>query len=145
MRIRTTNDKGRTCVLPLSAAGSFSRRRTDAGQVSDSTNTSSRFLRSDGSSASTSTSRNAAVAISTAESGRVKNTLASPSDFRQITPAKPKQPPASNSHSGLSRVAKASAAATAVTRAPAQVRSAVCAKIRPLAPINPIESGTRAV
>src|SRR5712671_2909718 len=67
-----------------------------------------------------------------------------PSDFRQITPAKPKQPPASNSQSGLSRVAKASAAATAVTRAPAQVRSAVSVRIRPLAPINPIESGTSA-
>src|ERR1700681_719077 len=67
-----------------------------------------------------------------------------PTDFRQITPAKPKQAPASNSHSGFSRVAKASAAATAVTRAAAQVRSAANAKIRPLAPINPIESGTRA-
>src|SRR5450755_1065370 len=67
-----------------------------------------------------------------------------PTDFRQITPAKPKQPPASNSHSGFNRVAKASTAATAVTTAPAQVRSAANAKIRPLAPINPIESGTRA-
>src|SRR3981189_1648819 len=65
-----------------------------------------------------------------------------PSDFRQITPAKPKQPPASNIHSGLSRVAKASTADTAVTRAAAQVRSEVSAKIRPLAPINPIERGT---
>src|SRR5260370_25052598 len=67
-----------------------------------------------------------------------------PTDFRQITPAKPRQPPASNSHSGLSRVAKASAAATAVTRTPTQVRSAANAQIRPPAPINPLESGTRA-
>src|SRR4029453_9089752 len=67
-----------------------------------------------------------------------------PSDFRQITPAKPRHPPASSSHSGLSRVAKASTADTAVTRAPIQVRSEVSAKIRPLAPINPIESGTSA-
>ena len=40
-----------------------------------------------------------------------------PSDFHQITPAKPKHPPASNIQSGLSRVAKASTAAAAVTRA----------------------------
>src|SRR6266481_3831563 len=58
---------------PRSASG------LDAGQVSDSTNTSSRFLRSDGNSAST--SRNAAVAISTAESGRVKNTVQSPREI----------------------------------------------------------------
>ena len=37
-----------------------------------------------------------------------------PTDFRQITPAKPKHPPASNIQSGLSRVAKASTAAATV-------------------------------
>src|ERR1700730_3652669 len=67
-----------------------------------------------------------------------------PTDFRQITPAKPKQPPATNNHSGLSRVAKASTAAVAVTRPAAQVRSEVSAKISALAPIKPIERGTSA-
>src|SRR5439155_17043759 len=67
-----------------------------------------------------------------------------PSDFRQITPAKPKQPPASSIQSGLSRVAKASTADMAVTRAPIQVRSEVSGKTQPLAPIDPIESGTSA-
>src|SRR6266576_6224066 len=52
-------------------------------QVSDSTNTSSRFLRNDGSSAST--SRKAAIAISTAESGRGRDTLQSP---REISSAR---------------------------------------------------------
>src|ERR1700694_2688979 len=47
-----------------------------AAQVSDSTNTSSRFLRSDGNTAST--SRKAAIAISTADSGRVRKTVQSP-------------------------------------------------------------------
>src|SRR6266404_3720201 len=67
-----------------------------------------------------------------------------PTDFRQITPAKPKHPPASNIQSGLSRVAEASTAEVAVITPAAQVRSEVNAKIRPLAPIKPIESGTRA-
>src|SRR5215212_3403940 len=67
-----------------------------------------------------------------------------PTDFRQITPAKPKKPPASKSQSGLSRVAKARAAAVAVTNPATQVRSEVNARIRPLAPIRPIESGTSA-
>src|ERR1700748_2489388 len=49
-------------------SGRAAQRRS---QLSDSTNTSSRFLRSDGSNAST--SRKAAVAINTADSGRVKN------------------------------------------------------------------------
>src|SRR3982074_2482721 len=51
-----------------------------------------------------------------------------PTDFRQITPAKPKQPPASNNQSGLSRVAKANTAAATVTRPAIQVRSEVNAK-----------------
>src|SRR3954451_3213183 len=54
-----------------------------ARQVSDSTNTSSRFFRSDGNTAST--SRNAAIAISVAESGRVRNTVQSP---REISSAR---------------------------------------------------------
>src|SRR6266516_7192701 len=48
-------------------------------QVSDSTNTSSRFLRNDGNSAST--SRKAAIAISAAESGRVRKTVQSPREI----------------------------------------------------------------
>src|ERR1700722_18332831 len=60
-----------------------------------------------------------------------------------IKPAKPTQPPPSNSQNGLSRVVAARRAATAVTRAAVQVRSEVNARIRLLAPINPIESGTR--
>jgi hypothetical protein len=45
--------------------------RRPGDQLSGSTNTSSRFLRSDGRIAST--SRNAAIPISTADSGRVRN------------------------------------------------------------------------
>src|SRR5260370_41023355 len=67
-----------------------------------------------------------------------------PTDFHPITPAKPKHPPANNIQSGLSRVAKTSTADAAATSAAAQVRSEGSAKIRPLAPINPIESGTGA-
>ena len=73
-----------------------------------------------------------------------KMTIRPINDKGQITPAKPRQPPASNIQNGLSRVAKASPAAATVNRAAGQVRSEVCAKIRPLAPINPIESGTSA-
>src|SRR3954468_1332 len=67
-----------------------------------------------------------------------------PTDFLYTTPAKPKTPPASNSQSGFSRVAKASAAAVAVTSPAAKVRSEATARINPLAPISPIESGTSA-
>jgi len=72
MRVRAPNDKGGTRVPPLILAGS-------AIQLSDSTNTSSRFLRSDGNTAST--SRKAAIAISTAESGRVRKTVQSPREI----------------------------------------------------------------
>src|SRR4029079_14779592 len=65
-------------------------------------------------------------------------------DFHPITPAKPKKAPASKSQSGLSRVANANAAVAAVSSPATQVRSELSAKIRPLAPISPIESGTSA-
>src|ERR1700724_937883 len=61
-----------------------------------------------------------------------------------MRPAKPKMPPASSSQIGLSRVAKASTADAAVTNAATQVRSEVSARIKPLAAIRPIESGTSA-
>src|ERR1700756_2402603 len=67
-----------------------------------------------------------------------------PNDFRQIRPAKPMIPPARNIQSGLRRVAKASAAATAVMRLATMLRSVVCAKINALAPIRPIDNGTSA-
>src|SRR5215468_329366 len=67
------------------------------------------------------------------------------SDFRQITPAKPKSPPAANIQKGLSLVAKASAAATIVSRTATQLLSEARAKIRALAPIRPMDSGTNAV
>src|ERR1700694_3131146 len=88
--IRLTIDYTRKNELPThkrqgrnlrSALNSLVVRKT--AQVSDSTNTSSRFLRSVGSSAST--SRNAAVAISTADSGRGKKNVASP---REISSAR---------------------------------------------------------
>jgi len=62
----------------------------------------------------------------------------------QITPTRPKHPAASSIQSGLSLVAKASHADNAVTRAAAQVRSEVSARIRPVAPISPIDNGTSA-
>ena len=62
----------------------------------------------------------------------------------QITPAKPNTPPASNSQSGLSRVSEAATAAPMVTMAATQVRSEASPRTRPLAAINPIDSGTSA-
>jgi hypothetical protein len=63
---------------------------------------------------------------------------------RQTRPAKPRQPPAKNIQNGLTRVANASHAETPVISAAAQLRSEVTARIRPEAPISPIDSGTSA-
>src|SRR5262249_29841017 len=67
-----------------------------------------------------------------------------PSEFRQITPAKPKSPPAANIQKGLSFVAKASAAATIESSAATLSLSEVGPKIGALAPIRPMDSETSA-
>src|SRR3954468_17473253 len=68
------------CPKSIRLRDAARRRRASAqDQLSDSTNTSSRFLRSDGSTAST--SRKAAIAINTADSGRVRKTDQSPREI----------------------------------------------------------------
>src|ERR1700742_1140074 len=61
-----------------------------------------------------------------------------------IRPAKPRHPPATSIHSGLILVTEASTAAPIVTSAATTVWSEVRARINPLAPISPIDSGTSA-
>jgi hypothetical protein len=54
--------------------------------------------------------------------GIVIRVTALPTDFRQITPAKPRHPPASNIQIGLSRVANANTAAAVAPSAAANVK-----------------------
>src|SRR5882757_8247214 len=61
-----------------------------------------------------------------------------------VRPIKPRHPPAASSQSGLSRVSEAATAAPMVTPAATQVRSEANPRTRPLAAINPIDSGTSA-
>ncbi len=64
--------------------------------------------------------------------------------FHQRMPAKPRQPPTSSSHSGLSFVVDATNAAPSVTSSAGKVLSEACVRISALAAISPIDNGTSA-